>query len=360
MESLPAEMLSLTALRYTTPSNFTLSRLPIPTLSSPTDVLIKIHATSINPGEIRRAKGQLKVFETVTFPHQLGLDLSGTVVSIGDAVTAFKPGDQVFGLLADTPGGAAAEYVCVSTTTIAHLPANVDSTAAAAVPVVGLSVLQAFDYAERTIPGGLRGKTVFVGAGLSGTGSVAVQLAKNVFGAARVITTVSTGKVPRVPELLGDGTVDQVIDYVTQDVLKEVEKGSVDFFFDTMRQAVRYVSLVKPETGLVGSISTFPSGVQIAVQFPATPRVLRKVLDVMDWYYRWRTRRWGVGYVFFLMDPKLSGERLARLAGWMGDGSLKPVVGRTADLEDLETVIAGYEEVQSGKGGVGKFVIKMV
>lgn len=359
MDPLPAEMLSLTALSYTTPSNFTLSRLPIPTLSSPTDVLVKVHATNINPGEIRRATGQLKAFAPATFPHQLGLDLSGTVLSTGDAVTTFKPGDQVFGLLTDTTG-AASEYVCVSASTITHQPANVDSAAAAAVPTVGLTVLQAFDYAESTIPGGLRGKTVFVGAGLSGTGSVAVQLAKHVFGAARVITTVSTPKVPRIPELLGEGTVDQVVDYMTQDVLKVVEKGSVDFFFDTMRQAVRYVSLVKPETGLVVSISTLPSGDQVAVVYPNTPRVLKVVLDVMDWYYRWRIQRWGVKYVFSFVDPKHSGERLAKLAEWMEDGKLRPVVGRTAKLEDLKAVIEGCQEVQRGKGGVGKFVVKMV
>lgn len=359
MDSPPTEMLSLTALRYTTPSNFTLSHLPIPTLSSPTDVLIKVHATNINPGEIRRATGQLKVFAPATFPHQLGLDLSGTVLSTGDAVTTFKPGDQVFGLLTDTTG-AASEYVCVSASTITHQPASVDSAAAASIPTVGLTALQAFDYAERTISGGLRGKTVFVGAGLSGTGSVAVQLAKHVFGAARVITTVSTPKVPRVSELLGEGTVDQVVDYVTQDVLKEVEKGSVDFFFDTMRQAVRYVSLVKPETGLVVSISTFPSGDQAAVVYPNTPWVLKVVLNVMDWYYRWRVQQWGVKYVFAWVDPKHSGERLARLAGWMEEGKLRPVVGRTAKLEDLKAVIEGCQEVQSGKGGVGKFVIKMV
>lgn len=359
MESLPAEMLSLTALRYTSPANFTLSNLPVPTLTSPTDVLVKVHATNINPGEILRASGQLKAFTPATFPHSLGLDLSGTVVRTGDEVTAFKAGDQVFGILAET-SGAASEYVCVSASTIAHQPASVTSIAAASVPVVGLTALHAFDYAERTIPGGLRGKTVFVNAGLSGTGSVAVQLAKHVFGAARVITTVSTRKVPRVPELLGEGTVDQIVDYQTQDVLKEVEKGSVDFFYDTMRQAVKYVSLVKPETGLVGSISTFPSGDQVAVTYPTTAWVLRVVLDVMYWYYRWRIHRYRVKYMFFMLDPKLSAERLARLAGWMEDGRLKPVVGRTAQLKDLKAVIEGCEEVKSGKGGVGKFVVQIV
>lgn len=359
MEPPPADMLSLTAPRYTSPSNFTLSRLPVPALSSPTDVLVKVHATSINPGEIRRASGQLKVFLASTFPHQLGLDLSGTVLRVGNAVTAFSPGDQVFGVLAETTG-AASEYVCVPASTIAHQPAGVASTAAASMPTVGLTALQAFDHAERTIPGGLRGKTVFVNAGLSGTGSVAVQLAKHVFGAARVIATVSTRKLPLVPALLGEGTVDQLIDYQTQDVLREVARGSVDFFFDTMREAVRYVSVVKPETGLVGSISTLPNGAQIAVSYPITPRVLRVALDVVDWYYRWRVQRWRVGYVFVMLDPKLSGESLARLAGWMQDGRLRPVVGRTADLEDLGAVIEGCEEVQRGKGGVGKFVVKIV
>lgn len=358
MESPPAEMLSLTALRYTTPANFTLSQLPVPTLSSPTDVLVRVHATSVNPGELRRASGQLKVFLPSTFPHILGLDLSGTVQQTGSAVTAFKPGDLVFGVLAASTG-AAAEYVCVPSSTLTHRRAGTSAAAAASVSTVGLTALHALDHAEATLPGGLRGKTVFVNAGLSGIGSVAVQLAKHVFGAGRVVTTVSTSKVAMVPALLGDGTVDQVVDYMTQDVLQEVEHGSVDCFLDTMREAVRYVALVK-KGGIVVSVSTFPSGAQVAVTYPRTPWVLKRVLDVMDWYYRWRIARWGVQYVFVMLDPAMCAERLARLEGWMRDGSLRPVVGRTAELRDLKAVIEGCEEVRSGKGGVGKFVVTMV
>jgi len=357
MSSPAASMLSLTAPRYTSPSNFTLSHLPTPTIFSPTDVLIKIHATSVNPGDLRRAAGQFKAFCSTTFPHKLGTDLSGTVIEVGSAAD-FTPGDQVYGFLADTTG-AAAEYVVVPASTLSRRPESVTPTAAAALPVVGLTALQAFDYAERTIPGGLGGKTVFVNAGLSGTGSVAVQLAKNVFGAGRVITTVSTGKVARVAELLGEGTVDVVVDYVRQDVLQEVERASVDFFFDTKRQAMTYVSLVKPGAGFVGSISTFPSGEQIREMYPDTPWALRRVLDFVDWIYRWRIRRWGVGYAFFLLQPKDSADRLARLAKWMEEGKLSPVVGRMVKLNDLQGVIQGCEEVLSGKGGVGKFVIEV-
>lgn len=359
MESPPAEMLSLTALRYTTPANFTLSQLPVPALSSPTDVLVRVHATSINPGELRRASGQLKVFMSSTFPHVLGLDLSGTVQQVGSAVTAFAPGDLVFGVLAASTG-AAAEYVCVPSSTLTHRRGgDTSAAAAAAVPTVGLTALHALDHAEATLAGGLRGKTVFINAGLSGTGSIAVQLAKHVFGAARVVTTVSTSKVAMVPAMLGEGTVDHVVDYMTQDVLQEVEHGSVDLFLDTMREAVRYVALVK-KGGIVVSVSTLPSGAQAAAVYPRTPWVLKRVLDVMDAYYRWRVARWGVQYVFVMLNPVGCADRLARLAGWMEDGSLTPVVGRTAELKDLKAVIEGCEQVRSGKGGVGKFVITMV
>jgi NADPH:quinone reductase-like Zn-dependent oxidoreductase len=68
-----------------------------------------------------------------------------------------------------------------------------------------------------------------VPAGLSGRGSIAIQLAKHMFHAAKVITTVSTAKVDQVTDLLGEGIVDQIVDYAKAEVLLQVENGSVDF-----------------------------------------------------------------------------------------------------------------------------------
>lgn len=85
------------------------------------------------------------------------------------------------------------------------MPTNLSFAEAASLPLAAITAVQAL----RKYEGDLAGKTVFVPAGLGGTGAFACQLAKNVFKAGKVITTVSTAKVGRVAELLGEGVVDQ-------------------------------------------------------------------------------------------------------------------------------------------------------
>lgn len=85
------------------------------------------------------------------------------------------------------------------------MPSNLSFNEAASLPLAALTSAQAL----RKYEGSLEGKTVFVPAGLGGTGAFACQLAKNVHKAGKVITTVSTAKVDKVAEFLGEGVVDQ-------------------------------------------------------------------------------------------------------------------------------------------------------
>jgi NADPH:quinone reductase-like Zn-dependent oxidoreductase len=87
--------------------------------------------------------------------------------------------------------------------------------------------------------------TVFIDGGLSATGSFGVQLAKNVFGAGKIITTLSTGKIARIREILGDSTPDQIVDYTKEDVVEAVGKGSVDFMYDTTKMTLSGLPLMK-------------------------------------------------------------------------------------------------------------------
>lgn len=237
-------------------------------------------------------------------------------------------------------------------------PSSLTHTQAASIPLVALTALQAFDKAEKSILGGLRGKTVFVPAGLSGTGSIALQLAKNIFGAGKVITTVSTAKVPQVEKYLGTGVVDQIIDYKTQDVIKEIPKGSVDFMFDTIGGTLSYVSVMRPETGMIISVSTVPSGDEVVEAMGPMPFWLRYALNGADKYYRFRVGRWNVKYSYHSMQPNLAD--LQRISRWVDEKKLLPVVGRVTSLSDLEGMRTGCDEIYQGKGGIGKFVIEIV
>ena len=376
-------MRSLAVDSYCEPVKFKLSNLPTPSISTPTDVLIKVHAGSINPGDLNIAAGLTRLMFAAKFPYKIGHDLSGTVIQVGASVTEIAVGDDVYTSLPLADGGSCpapcsgysfwqwlsnpvrscikliigsvSEYALTSWKNIARKPVSLSHIEVASLPVVALTALQAFQSAVDTIPGGLSGKTVMVPAGLSGTGSIGLQLAKHVYGAAKVITTVSTSKVPQIDQLLGKGTVDQIIDYTKQDVLKEVESRSVDFLFDTVGTGMASLALVKPKTGIVISISNIPPGNSIARIMPKTPWLLRRIFDAVDFFNRKRATRWSVKWECRLME--LNVGDLDRVSQLVEEGKIRAIVGRTAKLSELQEIRDACTAIKAGKGGVGKFVV---
>lgn len=152
---------------------------------------------------------------------------------------------------------------------------------AASLPLVLYTSRNSLNKADSLIKGGLKGKTVFIPGGLSGTGSVAIQLAKHVYGAARVITTVSTSKRPLIAQYLGEGIVDQIIDYKTQDVRKEVPSASVDFVYDTLGIMTSLIPLVKPG-GVILSIASMPRSELAKSEMPGMPFWLGLILNAVN------------------------------------------------------------------------------
>ncbi|KAF8545150.1 chaperonin 10-like protein [Trichophaea hybrida] len=349
-------MRSLAIPSYTTPQNYTVTTVPVPSIISPTDVIIKVHAASINPADVKIASGSFSFMHTDRFPYKIGHDLSGTIVAVGEDVTNFAIGDEVYTVLPITRGGAASEYAVANIDRLVRKPSTLSHIEAASLPCVAVTALQALQRGDALLPGGLAGKTVFIPAALSGTGSAAILLAKHVFNVAKVITTLSTMKLSKVNEFLGEGTVDQVIDYTQQDVLKEVEKGSVDFYYDTAATCMRNIAVMKNGTGVVVSITSICSGDTMEKLVP-TPYLVKKILDVVFAVNRWRVGRWGCKFEVQL--TVMSIEDLEKIAQWADEGKYRAVVGRVAKLNQLEEVKDACNMIYSAKGGVGKFVIEI-
>jgi NADPH:quinone reductase-like Zn-dependent oxidoreductase len=285
-------------------------------------------------------------------------------------VTKFKVRDEVYGCLKypNTGGdsysrsrpctqliilGSVAEYAVTHQDTIASKPSTLTHVEAASLTIVALTAIQAFDRAV-ALKGSLEGKTVFIPAALSGTGSIGLQLAKNVYGATKVITTASAPKIPKIPDLLGPNLVDQIVDYKSQDPLTEIPHRTVDLVFDTLGAPFSFLPLVKPKTGVVISIAAIPSGAAIATLFPQWPFYARYLVELGYQFYKWRVGRWSVAYDGIIMD--IASEDLDRLRTWVDEGKVRPVVGKTVRLDDLEAVREGCNEVYKGHG-VGKTVI---
>ena len=237
------------------------------------------------------------------------------------------------------------------------MPSGISFAEAASFPAVAITSMKAFSQADIEIEGGLKGKTVFVPAALSGTGSIGVQLAKSVYQAGKVIATVSTVKLGRVREYLGEGTIDKIVDYTKEDVVKTLGSGSVDFLYDTMHMGMPYLAVVRPRTGLMLSLFTVPSSKKMVYDFPGTPWLLRVVLDAVDAIYQWRSSRWGVRYEH--VHVKTDTDDLDKLTKWVEEGKVRPVVGRMIKLNDMDMVKAAFLEIKSGRGSIGKSVIEI-
>jgi len=275
------------------------------------------------------------------------------VVGTGSAVSKFKVGDEVWSRLKNDYRGSIAEYALASPTTTELKPKSLTFSQAAAVPLAGMTALQSLDRGEKEL-GSLKGKTVYIPGGLSGTGSFAVQMAKNVFGARKVITTLSPGKIAKAKELLGNGTPDQIIDYTKEDVKAAVGKGSVDFMFDPVAGTLSSLSLMKKD-GVVVSISMMPSGSDMKRNYPKMAGWLVMMLNLVDRLFSSWVSWHNVRYSYLILQSD-KGD-LKRMAQFCDEGKVVPIIGRQVKMEDIEGLRKGCQESLDGKGGLGKFVI---
>ncbi|KAJ9207176.1 hypothetical protein DTO164E3_450 [Paecilomyces variotii] len=353
-------MLSLNISSYSTPSGYQISELPKPQLVNSKDVIIRVCAASINPIDVKRAAGALKLAVRDSFPYKIGYDCAGIVTETGQDVHQFKVGDAVYARLPEISRGSCSEFVRCSEEHIGLKPPSLSFEEAASIPLAAMTALQAL----REYRGDLAGKTVFVPAGLSGTGLFACQLAKNVFNAGMVITTVSTAKIPKVKDLLGENTVDEIIDYTKSDPRDVIEHGSIDFLFDTVGLAMEYLCLMRPGSSRIVSVATLPSGDQLQSSslldlphHPIIPLPFRLGLNLLDHIRKLRAARYKTEYSYMFL--KSSGKDLDELRRYIEEGRLRTVVGTTVDLRDIEAVRKACDVVYSGRGGLGKLVIRV-
>jgi NADPH:quinone reductase-like Zn-dependent oxidoreductase len=140
------------------------------------DVIVRVHAGGFTPGELDWPTTWADRSGRDRTPSVPGHELSGIVVELGYGTTGLTVGQRVFGLTDWTRNGSLAEYTAVEARNLAPLPADVDHTVAAALPIAGLTAWQGLiDHARLTT-----GQTVLIHGAAGGVGSIAVQLARDV------------------------------------------------------------------------------------------------------------------------------------------------------------------------------------
>lgn len=210
------------------------------------EVLVRVHATSVNPVDWKVRQGFAKERLKYTMPFIPGWDVSGVVEAVGSAAKRLKVGDEVYGRPDISRNGAYAEYIVVRESELALKPKSLDHVQAAVIPLAALTAWQAlFDGAKLAI-----GQTVLIHGAAGGVGTFAVQLAK--LKGARVIATASS----RNHDFLRSLGADQTIDYNTtkfEDVVHNVDvvldtiTGETgDRSYQVLKKGGTYVSILMP------------------------------------------------------------------------------------------------------------------
>jgi NADPH:quinone reductase-like Zn-dependent oxidoreductase len=283
-------------------------------------VLVKVHAASVNPYDWHFMRGKpyfMRMQAGIGAPSEsrFGVDYAGTVEAVGANVTAFKPGDEVFG----GRTGAFAEYVIVrEERLIVSKPANVTFEQAASIGIAGVTALQALRDYGKLQPG----QKVLVNGASGGVGTFAVQLAK-IMGA-HVTGVCSTRNVDMVRSL----GADRVIDYTKEDYTEETEQ------YDLIVDMVGSQSLLDNRRVLE------PDGIFVIVggpkggDFLGPMSVVIKALVLKPF----------VSQDMGMMLADSNKQDLAYIADLMQTGKLTPVIDRHYPLSQVPEAVAYIED----------------
>src|ERR1051326_4799283 len=287
------------------------------------ELLVKVRAASVNPLDWHFVEGSPYIIRLIGIGlfkpavAQLGVDFAGTVEAVGNKVTQFKPGDEVFGART----GAFAEYLAVAANRVALKPANMTFEEAASVPVAAITALQGLRDGGKVQPG----QKVLINGASGGVGTFAVQIAKS-FGA-DVTGVCSTRNIDLVKSL----GADHVIDYTKEDFTKGEQR------YDVILDNVGNHSLSDCRRVLT------PNGIYVLIGGGGANEqgflgAIGKALNAAI-YQRFVKQKMG------MMMAQPSTKDLTLLADMVQSGKLKTVIDRTyKSLDEVPEAIRYLEE----------------
>lgn len=332
-------MKAFTITNYRKSNKMTLVELPISVIKD-NEVLIEIYAAGVNQLDSKIMTGEFRLILPYKLPLILGHDLAGVVTKIGTSVTRFKVGDEVYSRPADFQIGAFAQYIAINEKDVALKPKNISFEEAASLPLVALTVWQAFVEKAKLE----KGQKVFIQAGSGGVGTIAIQLAKHL--GATVATTTSVNN----SELVRSLGADVVIDYRTQDfetILKDYDLVLNSQDEKTLEKSLRILK----KGGKVISISG-PPDVAFAKEI-RLPWLMKTVIFLMSRKIGKLARQVGVDYSFLFMQA--NGKQLSELSRLIEAGIIRPVVDKVFPFEQIDEAMS---YVQTGRAR-GKIVVKV-
>ncbi|UJR35017.1 hypothetical protein I4U23_027793 [Adineta vaga] len=330
---------------------------PVPRELSSNQILVRVHAASINPIDWKTLNGNLSLITRFSFPHVPGKDVAGVIVDIGSSVKRFQVGDKVYGNLGMNDGSYA-EYVRGDHSLFAIKPKNLTMEEAAAVPLACETSYQAL-FAKFSPPVGTGSKVLICG-GSTATGLFAIQLAKAV--GAHVTATCSKRNVSLIEKLgyktsetNSDSNQIHLIDYNEKDFGKELKGQDYDVVYDCvggqeqwtsaqeiLKRGGQFVTIVGDDTKSVISVKALAIGSSL---------INRKFWSVFGSTHH--------NYILHFLNQKYQNLDDIRTK-YIETDQVKPLIDTVFDWrkDGVEALYSLYEKSKSGKAQ-GKLILKI-
>ena len=318
--------------------NVRLAEIPGP-VAGPGEILIEVHAASLNPIDFKLVHGALKRISNYKLPRPFGFDAGGIVISAGAGATRFKPGDAVYVRASRDTIGTFAEQIALPEKFVALKPATITHAQAASLPLVGLTTLQCFGRA-----GARAGQRILIHAGSGGVGTFAVQYADHL---GLDVTSTTSAKNADFVRSLG---ADRVIAYDRANYLEQ--GGDYDIVYDTLGGAFTVDAFKLVKRG----------GVVISLSGPPDRDFARRegagwLVGVAVWLMGRKVyaaaAKAGAAYCWSFTEA--SGDQLREIAALVDKGAIKPVIDREFAFEQLPAALT-YLEAGRARG---KVVLKL-
>ena len=322
----------------------------------PNDVLIRVHAASINRIDLGMRGGYgapmfakfAKQEGRSLFPLILGRDCSGEVVAVGDEVINFAPGDEVYAAVSFKQQGTHAQYVAVNEKEVCLKPKDINHREAAALPWVAVTTWTALVKMAGLNKHNTQGKRVLVHGGAGGVGSFAIQLLKS--WGAEVTTTCSGSNISFVHSL----GADVAIDYKSGDFTEALTKHTYDVVLDTVGQNY--------EQSSISLLKVFSGAKYVSIRSPYFKNVtkygpfLGSVIFQLHYRYKIFINRIFGGREFYYSIAEPDGMVLEKVKDMVDKGDIRPVIGAVYSMDEM---IAAHEHVGGGHTR-GKVVVNMM
>ncbi|KAB1230948.1 zinc-binding dehydrogenase [Chryseobacterium viscerum] len=312
---------------YGGPEVLQVTEMPIPIITDPSQVLVKVRATSVNPLDYQVRRGDYASF--FELPIITGHDIAGDIIAVGEAVKKWQPGDKVYYSPRFGSSGSYAAYHLTEESSLSRMPDNISYEEAAAVPLIGGTVWEMLVVRAQL----KKGDTILILGGAGGVGTLAIQIAKSL--GAFVYTTGQSV----LHEKLQNLGADVVIDHHQKNWIEEIQvhtKGKgVDVIIDTVGG---------------NTLSDSP----LALADYGTVVTLVDIAQPQNLIHAWEKNA-----TYHFVFTRQSRDELYHITQLIETGKVKPVIDSIYPIEEIKNAHQRIEDSKRDRPLFGKIVLTL-